>query len=141
MAAFLSWWPRYAGDEGLEGRSSVHAAALVRPPGVTSDEVVVEHGLHLLDGLEPGLVALDAEVLAEQRAVQPFDNAVGLRPADLGVLVLDAFELQERLVGILVLAAAELAAVVAAKGILWAPRRSQRGNAISPCKPCGCGSA
>jgi hypothetical protein len=49
----------------------------------------------------------------EQGAVQPLDDAVGLRPADPGALVLDAFELQKQLVGMAVLAAAELAVSVA----------------------------
>ncbi len=45
--------------------------------------------------------------------MQPLDNAVGLRPTDPRALVVDAFQPQEQLVGVTVLAAAELAAVVA----------------------------
>ena len=45
------------------------------------------------------------------------DNAVGLRPIDPGSLVLDILELQEQLVGMAVLAAAQLAAVVGQHGV------------------------
>lgn len=79
------------------------------PPGVVADHVGIEHGLHLLDGLEPGLAAFDPEVLVEQSAVQALDDAVGLRPADTGPFVLDAFELEEQLIRMLVLAAARSA--------------------------------
>jgi len=80
---------------------------------VVADHVDIEHGLHLLDRLEPGLTSLHAEVLIQQSAVQPLDNAVGLGPTDPGPLVLDAFELEEQLVWMLVWAAAEFAAIVA----------------------------
>src|SRR5271165_7093489 len=46
-----------------ERRASVHAASLMRTPGIVADEIVVENLLHLLDRLEPGLAAFDAEVL------------------------------------------------------------------------------
>ena len=36
------------------------------------------------------------EVLVEQGAVQPLDDAIGLRPADAGALVRDALELEEQ---------------------------------------------
>ena len=49
--------------------------------------------------------------------MQPFNDPVRLRPADARALMHDAFELQEQLVGMLVLAAAELAAVIAEHGI------------------------
>lgn len=52
--------------------------ALVRPLGVVTHRVGIEHRLHLLDRLEPGLAAVDPEVLAEQGAVQPLDGAVRL---------------------------------------------------------------
>ena len=66
---------------------------------VVLDEVVVEDSLHLLEGLEPGAAALDAEVRVEEGAVPALDDAVGQRPVDAGSLVLDVFELQERLIG------------------------------------------
>lgn len=59
------------------------------PAVIVAVEVRVENGLHLVDGLEPDAAALDAEVLVEQRAMQPLDNAVGLRPLDPGGAVLD----------------------------------------------------
>jgi len=84
----------------------------MRSLGIIVDEVLVEDGLHLLDGLKPGASTFDAEMLVEKRAVPALDNAVGLRPIDPGSLVLDILELQEQLVGMAVLAAAELAAIV-----------------------------
>ena len=70
----------------------------MRSLGIVVDEVLVEDALHLLDGLEPGAAALDAEMFVEKRAVPALDNAVGLRPIDPGSLVLDVFELQKQLV-------------------------------------------
>ena len=52
----------------------------MRSLGIVVDEVLVEHGLHLLDGLKPGASTFDAEMLVEKRAVPALDNAVGLRP-------------------------------------------------------------
>lgn len=49
--------------------------------------------------------------------MQALDDAVGLRPLDPGLAVLDALELQEQLVGMLVGPAAELAAVVAQRRV------------------------
>ena len=85
--------------EGAGWGGAVHAAALMGPFLVVGLEVGVEGELHLLDGLEPGPAAFDAEVLVEQRAVEALNDAVGLRPADLGLSVLDARELEEELIG------------------------------------------
>jgi hypothetical protein len=63
-------------------------------------EGAVENGLHLVDGFEPGAPSFDPEVLVEERAVQPLDDAIGLWPLDPGGAVLDLFELQEQLVRI-----------------------------------------
>jgi hypothetical protein len=41
----------------------------MRPALIVDDEEVVENGLHLIDGLEPGAASLDPEVLVEQRAI------------------------------------------------------------------------
>ena len=57
-------------DESLGGGSAVHAAALVWSPGIVAAEIVVEHGLHLVGGLEPGLAALDTEMLVKEGSVQ-----------------------------------------------------------------------
>ena len=81
-------------------------------------QVCVERRLHLLDRLEPCAAAFDAEVLVELGTVQALDDAVGLRTLHLGAAVLDAFELQEQLVGMLVVSPAELP-----------PPRSGRGQA------------
>lgn len=63
-------------DEGLRGRAAVHVAALVWPALIVACEEVVENGLHLLDGFEPGPASFDAEVLVEQGAVEALDDAV-----------------------------------------------------------------
>ena len=55
--------------------------------GIVLDEVLIEDGLHLLEGLEPGATALDAEMLVEQGAVPALDDAIGLWPVDPGSLV------------------------------------------------------
>ena len=89
---------------------------MVRLPGAARAALaplLLSSSLHLGDDLVPDGSALDAQMLVEQRAVQPFHDAVALRPADAGGLVGDAFQLEEQLVGVLILAAAELAAIVA----------------------------
>lgn len=83
----------------------------MRPFGVAADEELVENGLHLLDGVEPGAAALDAEVLVEQSAVEALDDAVRLRPLHPGRAVLDLLQLEEQFVRVLVGPSAELAAV------------------------------
>ena len=115
LLLLLRFWQAF--DEGCCGCSAVHAAALMRPAVIVADEIVVENGLHLLDGLEPGAASFDAEVLVEQGAVQAFDDAVRLRSPDPGGAVLDLFQLQEQLVGMPVGPAAELAAVVGQHGL------------------------
>ena len=85
---------------------------MARPLGVVVDDVCIEVGLHLLDGLVPLLAAHDAETLVEQGAVQALDKAVGLRALDPGGAVLDLLELEKEFVGMAVFAAAELAPVV-----------------------------
>ena len=113
-------WFRSAGqavEEGLQGGAAEHAAALMRPLAVVAQEEGVEGGLHLGDRLVPDGAALHAQVFVEQGAVQALDDAVALRSTDLGGLVGDALELEEQLVGMLILAAAELAAIVAEHGV------------------------
>jgi len=56
-------------------------------------------------------------VLVKQRAMEAFDNAVGLWPLHTGLAVLDALELQEQFVGMAVGPAAELSTVVAERGL------------------------
>ena len=46
----------------------------MRSLGIVVDEVLVEDALHLLDGLEPGAAALDAEMFVEEGAVQAFQR-------------------------------------------------------------------
>jgi hypothetical protein len=45
------------------------------PLGVVALKVFIEHGLHLLNGLEPGAPSLDPEMLVEQRAVEAFKDS------------------------------------------------------------------
>ena len=49
--------------------------------------------------------------------MEALDDPVGLRPADLGLAMLDAFELKEELVGMAVRAIAELVAIVREHGL------------------------
>jgi hypothetical protein len=75
--SWLWWWGFLlsdAVDEGLGGCSALHAAALMRPFSIVLDNILVEQGLHLVDGLEPGLAALDPKVLVELGSVR--DDAV-----------------------------------------------------------------
>ena len=58
----------------------------------------------------------DAEVLVEQRSVQPLDEAVGLGPSDLSGAVLDLLELEEQLKGMTVGPSAIFPPVVAEHG-------------------------
>jgi hypothetical protein len=103
--------------EDGEGGPSVHLAAPVGALGVVELEVLVEVGLHLVEGLVPGGAALHAEVLIEEGPVEALDEAVGLGPADLGGPVLDVLELEEELVGMPVGTPTELAAVVGEHGV------------------------
>lgn len=63
------------------------------------DEERVEVLLHGFDAFVERLASHDPEVLVEQGPVQAFDEAVGLRPSDLGGAMLDVLELQEQFVG------------------------------------------
>ena len=45
------------------------------PLGIVALKVVIEHGLHLLDGFKPGAPSLDPEILVEQGAVEVFKGA------------------------------------------------------------------
>lgn len=87
-------------------------ATLMRSLGIVDDEIAVENSLHLGDGFEPGPAALDTEVFVEKGAMEPLDDAVGLRTFDPGCLVLDVLELKEELVRMAIGSAAELAAIV-----------------------------
>ena len=83
---------------------------------VVDHEVGVQVGLHLGHRLVELLAALDSEVLVQERAVQSLDEAVALRPANLGGPVLDLFELQEQHVWVLIGPPAVLTAVVRQDG-------------------------
>src|SRR4029077_8854763 len=74
-------------------------------------------------GLATGAAAFDAEMLVQKSAVQAFDNTVGLRSVDPSLFVLDVFELQKKLVGMAIRAAAEFAAIVGEHGVDLGPVR------------------
>jgi hypothetical protein len=57
--------------------------------GVIGDEVIVQHLLHLVKGLEPCAPTFDAEVFVEKGAVEAFDDAVRLGPLDARGAVFD----------------------------------------------------
>jgi hypothetical protein len=62
-------------DEGGDRGAAVDAAS---PDAVVwySTRRGTGDGLHLLEDLEPGAAALDAEMLVEKRAMPALDNAV-----------------------------------------------------------------
>ena len=90
---------RNAIEEGPTRRAAIHATTLRGPRGAGDGEAGVERLPLMLDGLELGLAVFDAEVLAEEPAMEALDDPVRLQYADLGFAVLDAFELKEKLVG------------------------------------------
>lgn len=98
--------------EGLCRGSPVHAPALLGSAVVVGLQEGVEIGLHFVERLVELLAAHDAEVLVQERPVEPLDKAVRLRPPDPRGAVLDALQLEEQLVGMAILAATELAPVV-----------------------------
>ena len=101
---------------GSEEDPSVHPAAPMEALRVVEAEVLVEVGLHLVDGLVPGGAAIHTEVLIEQGPVRVLDEAVGLGPADPSGPVLDVLELEEEFVGVRVGASAELAPIFGEDG-------------------------
>ena len=72
---------------------------------IVLDEVLIKRRLHFLERLEQGLAALDPEVLVQQRAMQHTDDADGLGTFDQRPLMLDAFELQDQFLAMMILAA------------------------------------
>ena len=58
LLLLLRFWQSL--EEGLSWCSAVHAAALMRPALIVTEEEVVENGLHLVDCLEPRAPAFDA---------------------------------------------------------------------------------
>lgn len=66
---------RHAFGKGADGRTPIHAAPLIGSPGVVVLELVIEHGLHLLNALKPGAPSLDPEMFVEQREMEAFKDA------------------------------------------------------------------
>ena len=71
----------------------------MRPLGIVADQEVFQVLLHLLKGLIEFLSTLDAQVLFEQRSVEPLHEPVASRLADRGGAVLDLLQLQEEFIG------------------------------------------
>lgn len=94
----------------------IHVATLMGPFMVVVVQVGIEILLHLLDRLVPGFASFDSEVLVQQGSVQTLNKAVVLRPANFGGSMLDAFELQKQLVGMLIRPTAVLPAIVRENG-------------------------
>ena len=61
--------------------------------GVVADQIVIQHGLHFLNGFEPSPATLHSEVLVQQRAMEALDDAVGLWPLHPRRAVLDLLQL------------------------------------------------
>lgn len=59
-------------------------------------QIGIEVSLHLLNRFIPGRATRNADVLVQQGAVQPCDEAVALRSPDTGRAMFDAFQLQEQ---------------------------------------------
>ena len=81
-------------------RSAIHVSVPVEPLCVVGNEVGVETGLHLVDGLVSLLVALNTEVLVEEGAVEAVDETVGLAPHHVCGPLFGLLALEEELVGV-----------------------------------------
>ena len=73
------------------GGLSRHHTALMCPLGVVVVKVAFQVCLHLFHRFIPSRSSLDTEVFIQQRAVQPFNKAVALRPSYLRGSVLYPF--------------------------------------------------
>ncbi|GHT52757.1 hypothetical protein FACS1894106_2170 [Spirochaetia bacterium] len=58
-------------------------------------QVIIQVHLHLLNGFVELNPALNPEMFIQQCPVEPFNNTITLRPADLGSPVFDVFKLEE----------------------------------------------
>ena len=65
---------------------------------VVDDQIIIQVLLHLFQGFVPLGALLNAEVLVQQRVVQPLDEPVALRPSNLGGTVFDLFELKKKFI-------------------------------------------
>ena len=108
------------------------------PLGVVDLEVVIKHGLHLVDGFKPGTPPLDPKMLVEQRAVEAFKDAVGLRAPHAGGAMGNVLKLQEYFIRMLVGPAAELPPIVGEYGLdLYFVRLKGRQNILIHQMHCG----
>lgn len=65
-------------NEDLKRRSAIHIAALLGALAVVGFHEGNQGDLHFINGFEPQATAFNAEVFVEQRAVQSFNDTVGV---------------------------------------------------------------
>lgn len=82
------------------------------PLVVVMVQIGIEVSLHLLDRFVSSRATRNVEVLVQQGAVQPFDEAIALRSPDMDRAMLVAFQLQEQFEWMLIGPAAILPAIV-----------------------------
>ncbi len=70
----LVFW--HSHSEGADGRAPIHAAPLMGPPSVVAREVVIQRGLHFLNGFKTGAPSLEPEMLVELGGIEAFKEAV-----------------------------------------------------------------
>ena len=56
--------------EGADRRPSVQAVTLIGPSGIVALQVIIQHGLHFHDGLDPGAATPHTEMLFERRTME-----------------------------------------------------------------------
>ena len=114
FSASVLWLPVFNTiNKCLIRRTPVHITSLVRALLVVFFQVGFQILLHLIHRFVPFTAAHDTKVFIEQGAVEPFDKAIALRPSDFSCAMLNAFQLQEELVGMTIGPATILSAIIA----------------------------
>lgn len=93
-------------------RFAIHATSLMRSVLIVFIHVEIEVILHFDDVFIELGATLDSEVFVEKGSMEPFEEAVALRAANLGGAVFDPFELEEEFVRVSVGSATKLPSVV-----------------------------
>ena len=70
------WRLGQAFNEGYGRAYAAHVAPLMWPALIMADEIVIENGLHVLNGFKSSLTSLDTGVLGQQRAVGGLHNSI-----------------------------------------------------------------